>query len=550
MKKVLFFSFTLLILINSIVISNYQKGDEKENPKTILEIKDGWYFINGQKFFVNALGYEIGARPGQHPYVKRYNEPARVKHDMGVIKEAGFNAIRTWSELFEDELKVVQESGLKVVFGIGIKPDDDFGDPKVIEHNMNIVKKVLSYSKNYDCIITYLIMNEPMPEHIKKVGAQATVDLWQKMIDYIHQEHPGIPVTISGNSAITEFVNMNIFDVYAYNAYDYDGFNYTHGYANAARILPEMNKQGKPLLLTEFGMSVSRDGQGRYGGNTLTAQMNILPWYYRQILDAGAAGVCPFYYADGWWKGGEPSVHNDTPEEWFGFWGYENLEDTIGYPRPVWHALKEYNNALISSPKNQMFYKNIVPLEIFFHPEVKSMKVVYKDKIIYSNTSIKNNYLKDKIVFHDESLIDRDLTFEFFNNDGDLIKSENIVFLTGSDEITFPELSIATNLNNMNDGNVASMEISIKNKGLFQLSDNVRFLYSTHIGWSKGERRSKNIDPSKKEIKITDSYEFPKESPLLGLYAGVEISFGKFVKIIHDQKLIYKGNWADPIKVK
>ncbi len=36
--------------------------------KTKLEIKDNWYYINGEKFFIKAIGYEIGARPGQHPY--------------------------------------------------------------------------------------------------------------------------------------------------------------------------------------------------------------------------------------------------------------------------------------------------------------------------------------------------------------------------------------------------------------------------------------------------------------------------------------------------
>ena len=40
-------------------------------PKSRLEIRDGWYHVDGRRFFVNALGYEIGARPGQHPYEHR-----------------------------------------------------------------------------------------------------------------------------------------------------------------------------------------------------------------------------------------------------------------------------------------------------------------------------------------------------------------------------------------------------------------------------------------------------------------------------------------------
>jgi len=518
--------------------------------KSRVEIKDSWYYIDGQKFFVNALGYEIGARPGQNPYVKRTSEPERVTNDIDAIKSAGFNAIRTWSELSEEELKVVQASGLKVVLGIGMDPEEDFSDPEVVDRFMGIVRNVLAYSKNYDCVITYIIMNEPMPQHIRNVGAQATVDLWTKIRDLIHQEHPGIPVTISGNSAITEFIDMNLFDVYGYNAYDYDGFNYTHGFANASRILPQMNGQGKPLLLTEFGLSVSREqGEARYGGNTLLAQMQMLPWYYRQLLDAGAAGACPFYYADGWWKGNEPAKHDDTPEEWFGFWGYRDVNDTVGYPRPVWHAMKRYNNALISSPRNQTFYKNEIPLEIFLQDDVTSIRVVYQDRIIYSREDIAKNYLEDSISFAGEGLRDRELIFEFYDKNQELIKLESIIVLTADEEVEWPTVAVTTPSKNLEEDQQVTVEIKLENNSVFTLAGEVRYLFSTHIGWSRGERRRWTVDSTMKNQTMTDNYVIPGESPLLGLYAGTEISYGKFVKTIHDEHLIYRGTWADPIRL-
>ena len=371
------------------------------------------------------------------------------------------------------------------------------------------------------------------------------------MRDLIHREHPGIPVTISGNSAITEFVDMNVFDVAGYNAYDYDGFNYTHGFANAARILPQMNGQGKPLLLTEFGMSVSRQaGEARYGGNTLMAQMDILPWYYRQLLDAGAAGACPFYYADGWWKGEEPGKHDDTPEEWFGFWGYRDAKDTAGYPRPVWHAMKEYNMALISSPKNQTFYKNEVPLEIFLQDDVHSMRVIYQDRIIYTRNEIADSYLEDTISFAGESLTDRELVFEFYDENEELLKLEGIIVLTGDKDVEWPTVTIETPLKDLEEDRQAKIEITLRNDSPFALEEEVRYLFSTHIGWSRGERRRWAIDRSLNSQTMTDSYVVPKESPVLGLYAGTEISYGKFVKTIHDEHLIYRGTWADPIRIK
>jgi hypothetical protein len=523
----------------------------EDTPETRIEIKDGWYYLNGQKFFVNALGYEIGARPGQHPYKERFNEPERVKQDMAVIKAAGFNAVRTWSELSEDELKAVQDSGLKIIFGIGFRPDEDFADPAIIDEYMQLAEKVLAYSKNYDCIITYLIMNEPMPQHIQKVGAQATVDLWEKIRDTIHREHPGIPVTISGNSAITEFVDMNIFDIYAYNAYDYDGFNYTHGFANAARILPEMNGQGKPLLMTEFGLSVSRQaGEPRYGGNTLAEQMRMLPWYYRQLLDAGATGACPFYYADGWWKGGDPDTHDDTSEEWFGFWGYRDRDDTVGYPRPVWHAMKAYNNAMICSPKNQMFYKNEVPLEMFLLPEVTGVRVVYRDRVVYERNELKDGYLKDVLSFAGEGLTDREMIFEFYDGNGKLLKLESIIVLTSDEEVQWPKLTITTPIADLQENPEMTMELQLENGSVFSLADEVRYMYATHMGWSRGERRRCVVDRSLPAQTMTDRYVYPAESPVIGLYAGTEITYGKFKKTIHDEQLIYRGTWADPIRVK
>jgi hypothetical protein len=550
MKKSCLLALLIVEFVFAGALSHAEPQANETVSKSRLEIKDGWYYIDGQKFFVNALGYEIGARPGQNPYVKRRSEPERVKSDIDAIKKAGFNAIRTWSELSEEELKVVQASGLKVVLGIGINPEEDFSDPEVVDRFMDIVGNVLAYSKNYDSVITYIIMNEPMPQHIRNVGAQATVDLWTKIRNLIHQEHPGIPVTISGNSAITEFVDMNLFDVYGYNAYDYDGFNYTHGFANASRILAQMNGQGKPLLLTEFGLSVSREqGEARYGGNTLLAQMQMLPWYYRQLLDAGAAGACPFYYADGWWKGKEPAKHDDTPEEWFGFWGYRDLKDTVGYPRPVWHAMKQYNNALISSPRNQTFYKNEIPLEIFLQDAVNSIRVVYQDRILYSREDIANNYLEDSISFAGDGLSDRELIFEFYDKDQELIKLESIIVLTADKEVEWPKLTITTPLKNLEESQQVSVDIKLENNSLFTLAEEVRYLYSTHIGWSRGERRRWTVDSTLKDQALTDSYVIPDESPLLGLYAGTEISYGKFVKTIHDEHLIYRGTWADPIRL-
>ncbi len=50
------------ILFLFATVSGYTQSKSK------IELKDNWYHLDGEKFFIKAIGYEIGARPGQHPY--------------------------------------------------------------------------------------------------------------------------------------------------------------------------------------------------------------------------------------------------------------------------------------------------------------------------------------------------------------------------------------------------------------------------------------------------------------------------------------------------
>jgi hypothetical protein len=516
-----------------------------------VELRDGWYYVDGRKVFVNALGYEIGARPGQHPYEHRVGDLARLRADLALIKAAGFNAIRTWSELSEDEISVVRESGLLIVFGIWVPPDENFSDPRVIARDEALVRRVLSYSRRFDNIISYLIMNEPMPEHVRRVGAGATVALWTRLRDIIHAEHPGIPVTITGNAAIGAWVDMNLFDVYAYNAYDYDdGTNYTHRFANSNRFLAEWNARGKPLVITEFGRSVSRSGGDHYGGNTLRQQAQDVLQDYRGLLDAGAAGACPFYFADGWWKSGAPAVHDDLPEEWFGFRGYADLADEAGQPRPVWYALTAYNVALVSSPRNGLFYRNEVPLEVFLQGGVTRLRVIDRDRVIFDRRDLAPGLFSGTLSFAGEPLTDRELVLEFYDAAGKLLKLETLVVLTGKDPIVWPRLELRTASRDLAAGRDVAIDVAVKNETALTLGDELRYVFAPHLGWERGEKRRAVLDPGKHEQLVHDVYRVPEASHVLGLYAGVDVRYGKFVRTIYAQRFLYRGSWADPIRLR
>lgn len=546
------YSRIFVLFLIALLAGCSETKEEGPSGSRQLEIKDGAYYINGEKTFINALGYEIGARPGQHPYEDvRELEVARMRNDIKVIKEAGFNAIRTWSELTEEQVQIVQESGLMLIFGFWIEPVGDFGDEKFIAEANHKVDSITSWAKNYDCIITYLIMNEPMAANIHRAGAQKTRNLWTGLTSLIHKNHPGIPVTISNNSAIGEYLDERIFDVYGYNCYDYkEGLpGYTQGFSNHFNYLKELNGENKPVLVTEFGMSVSPNNSGGlYGGNTRETQAKHIIQNVSDLLDSDVDGICPFYYADGWWKAGDPATHNPWAEEWFGYWGYANENDTIGYPRPIWYEFKEYNQAIVASPRNHKIYQGEVPVEFYLNENVSRAKIIYNDRVIYDK-EVSGYHFADEIDFAEEAITDRELILEFYNMSGELLKWESIMILTTKDSLKLPEIKLDLNISDYSKTNKLEAKFTVLNESVFSIDKEFKYVYVHHEGWDPGEHRLKLIDPEMREYSFSDSYTISAESLVLNVSAGLDITYGKFIKRIYNQKLLYRGNWADPIKV-
>ena len=523
--------------------------------KTKIELKDNWYHLNGQKFFIKAIGYEIGARPGQAPYEdEQKDELELMKFDLDNIKEGGYNTIRTWSQYSENQLKLVQESGLKLIMGIDIKPEEDYGDPEFVKESEIELKRVLNYAKKYDCIITYLVINEPQTDHIHSVTGKAFVDLMNTLINIIHKEHPGIPVTLSANAMISDYMDESIFDVYAYNCYEHnEGQTATMGFKDYIKGLNELNGLDKPFITTEFGYSVSPEGgNGQYGSNTLKQQSDGLISNYRDLIDAGAVGMCPFYYADGWWKGGEKSDHSlNQPEEWFGFWGYSDLNDKYGTPRPVWFAMRDYMKGLIISPKNKSIHTNTkIPLELYNDKDVKKVVVKFRDKVIYSKNIISEGYIADELTIDPVGIEDMELAFEFYNSDDKIIKNESIIILASKTAFELPELTIeVTPEKDLNEGKIASIKTKIDNSENFKLLGDLKINYNTHLGWAIGSQESVSISDQldKKIITSENFFNIPDNCWVVNASAGISVQYGKFIFKIHDQKIIYRGDWAKEV---
>jgi hypothetical protein len=538
--------------------SESEKATISEITATKIELKDNWYYLNGEKFFIKAIGYEIGARPGQHPYEDEKKDHLELmKYDLENIKKGGYNTIRTWSQFSEAQLKLVQESGLKLIMGLEVNPEEDYSDPKFINHCKTQLENILKYAPKYDCIISYLVINEPQTDHIHKVSAKAFKNLMKMMVDMIHKKHPNVPVTLSANAMISDWMDQSMFDVYAYNCYGYnEGQTATIGFSDYIKGLNKLNGLDKPFIITEFGHSVSpKGGFGSFGSRTLKEQSDGLVANYRELMDAGALGMCPFYYADGWWKGGEKGVHNkEQPEEWFGFWGYKDVNDKYGSPRPVWFAMKEYMKGLIISPKNKTIHTNTtIPIELYNNKEVKKVVVKLSDKIIYSKNIESEGYFADQLTINPEGIEALELAFVFYNSENEVIKNESIVILASKTAIELPKLEIeVTPGKDLNESKNASIKTKIVTNENFKLISDLIVSYNTHLGWDVGQQVSVPVKNQldKKIITSENSFFIPDNSWVVNASAGISVRYGKFTFKIHDQKIIYRGDWAKEISRK
>ena len=538
------FKYILQLFAISFCIFNVGYGQS-------VQIIDGWYYINGEKFFVKGIGYETHTRPGQVPWVYSF-DPDLIRYDLNRIKNAGFNTIRTWGALSEEELQLVEESGLKILFGIWIDPAGDFSDPSFSNEAFNQVNNVLNYSANYNSIIGYLIMNEPQVQHIYNAGAQSLADLWQSIIDLIHQKDPGIPVSFS-NTIIGDYINMKVFDFAGYNAYIYNPvtISNSHGYGCYLHYLKENRASDIPLIVTEYGLSVSPGTPNNdygYGGNTLEQQASGDLLMYRNLIDAGAQGNCVFQYHDGWWKGGDEFTHDPTPEEWFGLIEFSGLNDIYGTPRPVWSAYEKYNKAIITNPKNEYIYDGTVPVEFFTTPDVASFTVSSNDSVLVFG-SIEGTYYSDELNLEfNEDVRDVDLIFSFFDSGSDTIKSETISILYSIREIELPEVTINISPENPTPGSTVFMKIHVITNLLFSIEDNkIDYVLHPHIGFDPGIAKSSTMTFTDNTWEYTGNFSLPFDTKVATFGAGFTISYGNFKKRISNQEIIIFGDWADPI---
>lgn len=342
-----------------------------------VAVKDGWFVVGGERFFVKGIGYELHGGPGELPNQRTF-DPETMEYDLALMRRAGFNTVRAWNAYSEPELELLKRHGMMVIQGSWFNVGQYLRDEAYARQSRERLAEVVRTGKQFDNILFHTIANEPHSADIIEAGINAYNRACQEMKAAARQEDPDCLVTYS-HCSWNEFLDQSAWDVVFFNDYTYAPRTVSRAlkYRGHVEWLRRMYAADKPFVLGEFGLAVSKSGEGHmgYGGNTLAEQRDGGLAMYQAMIDAGGQGGCLFMWKDGWWKHGNPLVHDDHAEEWYGVLGIDTLEsDPRGTPRPVYEAFRQYNQLILTEPRRMVVYPGTVPVDACVTEHVQSVR--------------------------------------------------------------------------------------------------------------------------------------------------------------------------------
>jgi len=206
---------------------------------------------------------------------------------------------------------------------------------------------------------------------------------------------------------------------------------------------------------------------------------------------------------------------------------------------------------LIISPKNNSIHTGTkIPLELYNDKDVKKVVVKFLDKVIYTKNISSEGYFADEFTIDPAGIEDMELAFEFYDKDNKIIKTESINILASKTAFELPVLTIeVTPGKDLNEGKIASIKTKIDTKENFKLLGDLKVSFNTHLGWEVGPQVTVSIKDQldKKVITSEEFFHIPDNCWIVNASAGISVQYGKFIFKIHDQKIIFRGDWAKEV---
>lgn len=403
-----------------------------------VEIRGEWFYVNGEAFVVKGIGYSP-YRPGQLPWSTEVSLDV-MKMDFARIQAAGFNTLRTWAPLTLEQLALAKQYELMVLQGIWVDPKGNYASDAFHASVRDVVYREVARAKESDNVLAFLIGNELSPKHVLSAGLDKAESLLKTAYKAAKQ---------ADNTALISYANWprlaildtSFMDVASINLYPYEPISISHafGFWGYVEFLKRTKVSGKPLIITETGLSVSPRAGDRegYGGYSVKEQAKGLIELWDAAFAAGAQGACLFEWNDEWWKNahyhGDENKHDENdPEEWFGLVEFSSANDVEGILRPAYNAIKAYNNAILISPSGEGLYQGRLPVSVYVTDAVDSVRVRIGSGKWQPVVSVSKHWWKANINIENSTRAKHhQLTLEAHDDDGNILVRHERMFWTG-----------------------------------------------------------------------------------------------------------------------
>jgi len=253
-----------------------------------VKVKGKFLYLGNDKFYIKGVTYGTFSpqEDGSH-----YPCEGRVEQDFSMMKEHGFNSVRTYTVPPKYVLDAALKHNLKVMVGLPWEQHITFLETKASANDIieRVKNEVLS-CKQHPAVLCYSIGNEIPAPNVRWYGKKRVEAFLKQLYITVKGADPASLVTYV-NYPTTEYLDLNFLD--------FDCFNvYLETPEKLSKYISRLHNisGNRPLLLAEIGLDSMRNGEEK--------QSEVLKWQIETIFGKGCAGMFVFAWTDEWWRGG------------------------------------------------------------------------------------------------------------------------------------------------------------------------------------------------------------------------------------------------------
>ncbi len=251
---------------------------------------DGKFFrVGDRKFFPKGVAYGPFSPDSADPHFPSREQVAR---DFAQIRELGANLVRVYYVPPRWLLDLAAEHELRVLVDIPWSKHLCFLDsPRLRDEARAAVRNAVRSCDRHPAVFAFSVANEIPADIVRWSGARAVAAFIDELVAEAKYADPGCLCTFT-NFPPTEFLRPHSLDFVSFNVYLHQRQTFEN---YLARL--QMIADSKPLLLCEFGIDSTREGEDR--------KCEILSWQIESAFRSGLAGAIVFSFTDDWWHAGQ-----------------------------------------------------------------------------------------------------------------------------------------------------------------------------------------------------------------------------------------------------